>query len=125
MNRLHRYPSDLTDEQWERIGPLLSKGTGRPPQVDRRKVVDAILYLVRTGCQWRYLPDSFPNYSTVHSCYRRWRLDGTLDRLHEALRRRVRLDAGREAEPSIAVVDSQSVKTTEKGGHVASTQASS
>lgn len=120
-----RYPSDLSDEQWELIEPLLTKTMGRRPSVDRREIVNAILYLVRTGCQWRYLPDSFPSWSTVHSCYRRWRLDGTLDRLHDALRRQVRLSAGREPEPSLAVVDSQSVKTTEKGGLAASTLASS
>ena len=118
-----RYPSDLSDEQWQAIEPLVAKTMGRPPTVDRREVAGAILYLVRTGCQWRYLPDSFP--TSVHSCYRRWRLDGTLDALHDTLRREVRVAAGREAEPSIAVVDSQSVKTTEKGGRVASTRASS
>ena len=119
-----RCPSDLTDEQWQRIKPLLSKRTGRPPSVERRAIINAILYLVRTGCQWRCLPDSFPPYSTVHSCYRRWRLDGTLEALHEALRREVRVAAGREAEPSVAVVDSQSAGTTEKGGRVGSTQTS-
>lgn len=111
------YPSDLTDPQWEHIAPLFApKPTGRPSTADRREVVNAILYLVRTGVQWRYLPGDFPPYSTVHTCYRRWRLDGTLDRLHDRLRREVRVAAGREAEPSIAIVDSQSVKTTEKGG---------
>lgn len=72
--------------------------------------------MLRTGCQWRYLPGDFPPYSTVHSCYRRWRLDGTLERLHDFLRRDVRQAAGRDPEPSIAIVDSQSVKTTEKRG---------
>jgi putative transposase len=111
------YPSDLTDPQWEQIAPLFApKPIGRPPTTDRREVVNAILYLVRTGCQWRYLPGDFPPYSTVHTCYRRWRLDGTLDRLHDGLLQEVRIGAGREASPSIAVVDSQSVKTTEKGG---------
>jgi len=130
MNR-PRYPSDLTDEQWEAIRPLLYRRMGRPPGVDRRRLVDAILYLVRTGCQWRYLPDSFPNWRTVYSAYRRWHLDGgdghpsTLDALHDALRRRTRRAAGRQAEPSVAVVDSQSVKTTEKGGLAGSTRASS
>lgn len=105
------YPSDLTDEQWAQIAPLLApKPNGRPSEV-----VNAILYLVRTGCQWRYLPGDFPNYSSVHTCYRRWHLDGTLDRLHDTLHRKVRLAADREAEPSIAVVDSQSVKTTGGG----------
>lgn len=117
------YPSGLTDAQWKRIAPLFApKATGRPPTVDRREIVDGILYFLRTGCQWRYLPTDFPNYSTVHTCYRRWRLDGTLDAMHDSLRRAVRRVAGREAEPSVAVVDSQSVKTTEKGGSVGSTR---
>ena len=116
-----RYATDLTDEQWERVRPLLSKRMGRPVSVDRREVVNAVLYLVRTGCQWRMLPQHFPHWATVHSCYRRWRLDGTLDRLHTALRREVRRQAGRDPDPSVAVVDSQSVKTTEKGGSVATT----
>jgi putative transposase len=76
------------------------------------------LYLMRTGCQWRYLPADLPGSSTVWTCYRRWRIDGTLEKLHDRLRREVRVAAGREPEPSIAVVDSQSVKTTEKGGSV-------
>lgn len=122
-----RYATDLTDEQWEAVRPFVVKRMGRPPSVDRREVVNAVLYLVRTGCQWRMLPDSFPNHNTVHSCYRRWRLDGTLDgtldRLHDALRRRVRVGAERQSEPSVAVVDSQSVKTTEKGGLAATTRA--
>ena len=118
-----RYATDLTDEQWETVRPFVVKRMGRPPTVDRREVVNAVLYLVRTGCQWRMLPDSFPNHNTVHSCYRRWRLDGTLDALHDALRREVRVRAGREPEPSVAVVDSQSVKTTEKGGRAATTRA--
>lgn len=117
------YPSDLTDAQWDQIAPLFAaKQTGRPPSTDRREIVNAILYMIRTGCQWRYLPGDFPPYSTVHSCYRRWRLDGTLDRLHDVLRQKVRQAAGRDPEPSIAIVDSQSVKTTEKGGSVDLTQ---
>ncbi len=125
MNR-PRYPSDLSNEQWQAVEPLLSKTMGRPPTVDRREVVNAIPYLVRTGCQWRYLPQGeagFPNWASIYSCYRRWRLDGTLDQLHAALRRQVRVAAGREPEPSIAVVDSQSVKTTEKGDPEGTTRA--
>ena len=125
-----RYATDLTDEQWERVRPFVDRRMGRPPSVDRREIVNAVLYLVRTGCQWRMLPDSFPHWATVHSCYRRWRLDGTdgepstLDRLHDALRRDVRRHAERDPEPSVLVVDSQSVKTTEKGGRGATTPAS-
>ncbi len=97
---------------------------GRAPTVDRREVVNAVLYLARTGCQWRYLPAPFPNCATVHPRYRRRRLDGPLDPLHDALRRQARVAAGREPEPSIAVVGSRSVKATEKGGLAASTPAS-
>jgi putative transposase len=116
------YATDLSDEQWARLGPLLGKPTGRPPKADRRRVVDGILYLLRTGCQWRLLPKDFPAWSTVHSAYRRWYLDGTLERVHEALRQEVRRKAGREIAPRIGVIDSQSVKTTEKGGRAATTR---
>ncbi len=116
-----RYESDLSNEQWERVRPLLEKTMGRPPRVDRREVLNALFYLLRTGCQWRALPREFPCYSTVHSCFRRWRLDGTFDKVHEQLRQEVRVLAGREAHPTGAVLDSQSIKTTEKGGHEALT----
>lgn len=115
------YESDLSDEQWERVRPLLEKTMGRPPRVDRRAVLNALFYLLRTGCQWRALPREFPSYSTVHSCFRRWRLDGTFDKIHEQLRQEVRVAAGREAHPTGAVLDSQSIKTTEKGGQEALT----
>ena len=118
MNR-EGYATDLSDEQWAILEPLLQRSSGRPPKAGRRRVVNGILYLVRTGCQWRLLPRDFPAWSTVHSAYRRWRLDGTLERVHEALREQVRQEAGREAAPRIGVLDSQSVKTTEKGGRAA------
>jgi putative transposase len=112
-----RYDTDLTDEQYVLIEPFLPrpKRTGRPP-ADPRRVVNAILYLNRTGCQWRLLPKDFPPWSTVHTWHRRWRKDGTWDRIHEALRRLVRLSAGRNPSPRSSAVDSQSVKTTEAGG---------
>ncbi len=112
-----RYETDLTDEQFALVQPLLPrpKRTGRPP-ADLREVLNAILYLVRTGCQWRMLPRDFPPWSTVHTWYRRWRRDGTWERVNEALRRLARRQAGRHPSPRASAVDSQSAKTTEAGG---------
>jgi putative transposase len=112
-----RYDTDLTDEQFALIQPHLPrrKATGRPP-ADLRAVLNAILYLVRTGCQWRLLPKDFPPWSTVHTWYRRWRRDGTWERLNEALRQQVRRRAGRHPSPKSSAVDSQSVKTAGQGG---------
>src|SRR5262245_51385591 len=111
------YDTDLTDEQFALIEPLLPrrKRTGRPP-ADLREVVNAILFLVRSGCQWRLLPHDFPPWSTVHTWYRRWRRDGTWERIGESLRRQVRLRAGRDPSPRASAADSQSVKTTPQGG---------
>jgi len=88
------YSTDLSDAQWDRVRPFVEKSFGRPAQIERRRIVNAILYILRTGCQWRMLPCEFPHWSTVHSCYWRWRRDGTLERLHDALRQEVRLKAG-------------------------------
>jgi transposase len=114
------YTTDLTDAQWELVAPLLpcerqDGRAGRPRRYRNREVVNAILYLVRTGCQWRNLPHDFPPYGSVLRYFRRWRDDGTLERVQGALRVKVRRQAGKEATPSAAIVDSQSVKTTEKG----------
>src|SRR5262245_35235179 len=111
------YDTDLTDEQFALIEPLLPrrKRTGRPP-ADLREVVNAILFLVRTGCQWRMLPRDFPPWSTVHTWYRRWRKDGTWERVNEALRQQARRRAGRDPSPRSSAVDSQSVKTAGQGG---------
>lgn len=114
-----RYETDLTDEQWEIIKPFVQSRMGRPATVDRREVLNAIFYLLRTGCQWRMLPKEFAHWSSVHSCYWRWKKNGTIERVHEALRQKVRQQAGKELHPSAAIVDSQSVKTTEKGGQKA------
>ena len=115
--RTQRYATDLTDEQFALAEPFLPKRkrTGRPP-ADFRAVLNGILYLVRTGCQWRLLPHDFPPWSTVHSWYRRWRLDGTWGRINEALRQQVRSAAGRDPSPRASAADSQSVKTTPQGG---------
>ena len=122
-----RYASDLTDEQWALIEPFLpetksgSRKGGRPP-CDRRVIVNGILYLVRSGCQWRMLPQEFGKWPTVHHCYRTWRRDGTLARIHDALREKVRVKAGRKRTPTAAIIDSQSVKTVEKGGSAGTTR---
>jgi putative transposase len=110
------YASDLSDEQWELIRPLVEAQVGRKARVIRRAIVNAILYVARTGCQWRLLPRDFPNWSTVYSCYHRWAWNGTLDKMHAALRAEVRSLYGKTPWPSAAIVDSQSVKVTSKGG---------
>lgn len=115
--RTKPYDTDLTNEQFALLEPLLPrpKRIGRPP-ADLRDVLDGIFYLVRSGCQWRLLPHDFPPWSTVHTWYRRWRLDGTWQRLNDALVPQVREQAGRDPAPRASAVDSQSVKTTEMGG---------
>jgi len=112
-----RYDTDLSDEQFALLEPFLPKRKhmGRPP-ANLRAVLNGILYLVRTGCQWRMLPRDFPPWSTVHTWYRRWRLDGTWERIHEALRQQTRRRAGRDPSPRSSAADSQSVKTTPQGG---------
>lgn len=112
------YPSDLTDGQWRLIEPLLPKAKpgGRPRSTDLRRIVNGILYLVRAGCSWRMLPHDFGPWPTVYDYFRRYRRDGTWQRIHDRLHVQVRLEAGREASPSAAIIDSQSVKTAEKGG---------
>jgi putative transposase len=99
------------------------KNGGRPAAHERREIVNAILYVLRTGCQWRALPHDLPSWKTVYTYFRTWRLDGTWERIHDALRRQVRRSVGKKPEASAAILDSQTVKTTEKGGLVATTLA--
>jgi len=123
MTKRHSYPSDLTNEQWEILRPLIpsAKHGGRPRKTDMRAVVNAIFYLLRTGCQWDALPKTYPPRSTVHDYFSTWRKDGTLDAIHDALRDKVRRKAGKDPQPTAAIIDSQSSKTTEKGGSCAAT----
>src|SRR5436190_4829409 len=114
--RSHTYPSDVTDEQWALIEPLIPVYPGgRPRKTDVRDVLDAILYLLRTGCQWRYLPKDFPPRSTVWRYFDQWRHNGTLDNIHDALRKKVRTQEKPYQPRTTASVDSQSVDTTSGG----------
>lgn len=115
-----RYPSDLTDAEWSLIEPFVQQkdGPGRPHTVNLREIVNALFYLTSTGCQWRYLPKDFPDYHNVNYYFRKWTQDATLEKINTALRRKIRIADGRESEPSAAIIDSQSVKSTESGGDV-------
>ena len=112
------YPTDLTDAQWKHAETLLppAKNFGRPRTVELREVLNAILYVVRGGIAWRLLPHDFPVWSTVYHYFRCFRKNGMWQELHDKLRDEVRSEAGRQASPSAAIIDSQSVKTTEKKG---------
>ncbi|MFO1156140.1 MAG: IS5 family transposase [Rhodospirillales bacterium] len=113
-----RYPSDLSDAEWAVIAPQIPPGRrgGRRRSVDLRAVLNGMLYVLETGCQWRHLPGDLPPRSTCHSYLQLWAWDGTLERIHHELYRRVREQQGREASPTAAVIDSQSVRAAEKGG---------
>ena len=112
------YSSNLSDHEWEILVPLipLAKPGGRPRKWPMRTILDAIFYVLKTGCQWRMIPREFPPWSTVHHYFRMWRLDGTWGRINTALRERLRTRAGHDRQPSAGILDTQSVKTTSVGG---------
>jgi transposase len=113
-----RYPRDLSDAEWVLVAPLIppAKHGGRPRTVNVREVLNAVFYVLATGCQWRALPKDLPPRSTTNTYLGLWEWDGTLDRIHEALFEAVREQESRSAEPSAAIIDSQSVRGAEKGG---------
>ncbi len=112
------YPSDLNDAEWQILKPLIPKAKpgGRPRTTNMRAILNAIFYVLRSGCAWRMLPHDFPPWKTVYHYFRQWRIDGVWEQINETLRVRLRQADGREAEPSAAILDSQSVKTTETKG---------
>jgi putative transposase len=112
------YPSDLSDVEWSSLEPHLPSrtGTGRPRIHSVREILDAVFYIVRSGCAWRLLPHDFPPWKTIHHYFRIWRIDGTWEQLNAALRERLRVQLGRNPQPSAGIVDSQSAKTTGVGG---------
>ena len=113
-----RYPSDVTDEEWSWIEQLIppAKRGGRRREVDVREVLNGIMYVLSTGCQWRYVPKDLPPRSTIHGYLQRWNYDCTLEKIHYALYQECREQVDREVSPTACVIDSQSVKSAEKGG---------
>ena len=116
--RKERYPSDLTDAEWAIIAPTIPppRPGGRHRETNMREVMNAVRYVLRTGCQWRQLPKDFPPRSTVYNYFWEWMRYGVLDRIHHMLLVKVRELEGREASPTAAIIDTQAVKATEKGG---------
>jgi len=123
------YPSDLTDKQWTRLEPLLNEpragrhAGGRPRTYEQRRVLDAMLYVVKTGCPWRQLPSNFPPWKTVYEHFRAWRDSGVWERVGKTLREQGRQAKGRNATSSVAIIDSQSARTALKGGGAVTTRA--
>ena len=113
-----RYPSDLTDDEWRLVEPLIPPGKrgGGKRTVNMREVVNGLMYILSTGCQWRAIPKDLPPKSSVYDYFDLWTYDGTLERIHHALYQLCREQAQRDASPTAAVIDSQSVKSAEKGG---------
>lgn len=112
------YPSDLSDREWEILKPLLPtpKGFGHPVNVDFREILNGIFYVQRTGCQWEMLPHDLPPYSTVYHYFRKWQRKGVWEEIHDQVREKLRVSLGKTEQSTVAIADSQSVKTTEKRG---------
>lgn len=120
MAKRKPYPTDLSDEQWALIAPLLPQpGRGRKPIHARREMINALLYLVRTGCQWRMMPHDLPPWEAVYAFWRNLVNSRVLERINDTLRVQIRLEEDRDADPSVIIIDSQSVQTAEKRGPVA------
>ena len=109
------YPTDLTNAQWENLLPYLPEPSslGRPLKWEMRSIINAMFYIVKSGCQWRMLPHQMPPWQTVYSHFRKWKIDGTWFMIHQALHEQTRRDVGKVPSPTVAIIDSQSVKTTE------------
>jgi putative transposase len=118
MESRQPYPTDLKNTEWQLLAPLVpaAKPGGRPEEYPKREIVNGILYVVRSGCAWRMMPHDLPPWATVYYYFRQWRGDGLWQRLNDTLRGDLRVLEGRNRQPSAAIIDSQSVKTTDKGG---------
>ena len=113
-----QYSSDLSEPEWQLLKDLIApaKFGGRPRAIEIREILNAVFYVLRAGCAWRLLPHDFPKWKTVYHYWREWRINGLWERINETLRRSVRKKIGRNSEPTASVIDSQSIKTTERGG---------
>lgn len=114
-----QYPNDLSDKEWQSIEKFFEvsyKKGGRPPSHSKKEILEAIFYILRTGCQWRYLPHDYPPWKTVYTYFRNWKKHKIFELINDDIRKRLRIELGRKDEPTACIIDSQSVKTVEKGG---------
>ena len=125
MSRRTGYETDVSDEEWATLEPLLPKikQGGHPGKHNRREIINGILYILRSGCQWRLMPHDLPPWKTVYHYFRQWRVDGTWRKAHNKLREKARKSMGKNRKPTAAIIDSQTSKTTEKGGLAVMTRA--